>query len=31
MLPYIATLLVVAGVIGRAKPPRALGKPFKKE
>jgi nucleoside ABC transporter membrane protein len=31
MLPYIATLLVVAGVIGRAKPPRALGKPFRKE
>lgn len=31
MLPYIATLLAVAGVIGRAKPPRALGKPFRKE
>ncbi|MFP3199563.1 MAG: ABC transporter permease [Thermoproteus sp.] len=31
MLPYIATLLVVAGVIGRAKPPRALGKPFRME
>ncbi|CCC81764.1 ABC transporter permease [Thermoproteus tenax] len=31
MMPYIATLLVVAGVIGKARPPRALGKPFKKE
>ena len=31
MLPYIATLLVVAGAIGRARPPRSLGKPFKKE
>lgn len=31
MIPYIATLLIVAGVIGRAKPPRALGKPFRRE
>ncbi|ABP51147.1 MULTISPECIES: ABC transporter permease [Pyrobaculum] len=31
MVPYIATLLIVAGVMGRAKPPRALGKPFKRE
>jgi ABC-type uncharacterized transport system permease subunit len=26
MIPYIATLLIVAGVVGGAKPPRALGK-----
>ncbi|MFN3804647.1 MAG: ABC transporter permease [Pyrobaculum sp.] len=31
MIPYLATLLIVAGVIGRAKPPRAVGKTFKKE
>lgn len=31
MIPYLATLLIVAGVIGRAKPPRAVGKIFKKE
>ena len=31
MVPYVATLLIVAGVMGRAKPPRALGKPFKRE
>jgi simple sugar transport system permease protein len=31
MLPYIATLLVVAGYAGKAKPPAALGKPYTKE
>ncbi|ABL87651.1 nucleoside ABC transporter membrane protein [Pyrobaculum islandicum DSM 4184] len=31
MIPYIATLLIVAGVIGRAKPPRAVGKVFRRE
>jgi simple sugar transport system permease protein len=31
MIPYIATLLIVAGVIGRAKPPRAVGKAFRRE
>ncbi|MEM1597534.1 MAG: ABC transporter permease [Pyrobaculum sp.] len=31
MIPYIATLLIVAGVVGRAKPPRALGKAFRRE
>lgn len=31
MIPYVATLLIVAGVIGRAKPPRAVGKAFRRE
>ncbi|AKT35368.1 nucleoside ABC transporter membrane protein [Pyrobaculum sp. WP30] len=31
MIPYIATLLIVAGVIGRAKPPKAVGKAFRRE
>jgi simple sugar transport system permease protein len=31
MIPYIATLLIVAGVIGRAKPPKAVGKVFRRE
>ncbi|MEZ0319341.1 MAG: ABC transporter permease [Pyrobaculum sp.] len=31
MIPYVATLLIVAGVVGRAKPPRALGKTFRRE
>ncbi len=30
-LPYIATLLVVAGYAGKAKPPAALGKPYTRE
>ncbi len=30
-LPYIVTLLVVAGYAGKAKPPAALGKPYTKE
>jgi len=31
MLPYIVTLLVVSGVIGRVRFPRALGQPYKRE
>jgi len=31
MLPYIVTLLVVAGVIGRVRFPKALGTPYKRE
>ena len=31
MLPYIVTLLVVAGVIGRVRFPKALGEPYKRE
>ena len=31
MLPYIMTLIIVAGVIGKAKPPKWDGKPYKRE
>ncbi len=31
MLPYIVTLLVVAGAIGRVRFPKALGQPYKRE
>ena len=31
MLPYAVTLLVVAGVIGRVRFPKALGVPYKRE
>ncbi|MGB5558528.1 MAG: ABC transporter permease [Paracoccaceae bacterium] len=31
MSPYIATIIVVAGLIGRARPPAADGKPYVKE
>jgi simple sugar transport system permease protein len=31
MIPYIATLLIVASAIGRAKPPKAFGKAFRKD
>jgi len=30
-IPYIATLAVTAGVIGRSRPPRSLGKPYLRE
>jgi len=31
MIPYIATLLVLAGAIGRARFPQALGQPYRRE
>ncbi len=31
MAPYIATIVLVAGIIGRARPPAADGKPYVKE
>lgn len=31
MAPYIATIIVVAGLVGRAKPPAADGQPYIKE
>ena len=31
MSPYIATIIVVAGLVGRARPPAADGKPYVKE
>lgn len=30
MLPYIVTIIVLAGIIGRARPPAAVGKPYEK-
>ncbi|WP_052343829.1 ABC transporter permease [Kallotenue papyrolyticum] len=29
-LPYLVTLVVLAGIIGRARPPAAVGKPYEK-
>jgi simple sugar transport system permease protein len=31
MLPFITTMIVLAGLIGRAVPPAAVGKPFEKQ
>lgn len=31
MLPYVATVIVVAGLVGRARPPAANGQPYVKE
>ena len=31
MLPYVVTMLVLAGLIGRAIPPRSLGRPYDPE
>jgi ABC-type uncharacterized transport system permease subunit len=30
-LPYLITLIAVAGVIGRSRPPAAVGRPYKKQ
>ncbi len=30
-IPYIATLVVTAGIIGKSRPPRHVGKPYKRE
>jgi simple sugar transport system permease protein len=30
MLPYLATIAVVAGLVGRARPPAADGRPYVK-
>jgi len=31
MLPFITTMVVLAGLIGRAVPPAAIGKPYEKQ
>jgi simple sugar transport system permease protein len=30
ILPYLVTILVLAGFVGRSRPPKALGAPFQK-
>jgi len=31
MVPYLVTIIVLAGLIGKATPPKADGVPFEKE
>jgi len=31
MVPYVLTMIVLAGFIGHSRPPRALGRPYEKE
>ncbi len=31
MVPYLLTIIVLAGFIGQSRPPRALGRPYEKE
>ena len=31
MVPYVLTMVVLAGFIGHSQPPRALGRPYEKE
>jgi simple sugar transport system permease protein len=30
-LPYIITIIILAGVVGRSIPPAAVGRPYQKE